>query len=384
MKGVPIRPDINEQLSHWDGEFEKCNEFISDLTGEKPGTKKSFEAMRQKGFIDENKVQYTEKGNARYGREQLELCVTDPILLTVLKRRSVLQKRIGTYIRPWCESYNKYGRFYPYFNQLLGDSGGTRTGRMSSNLQQIPKQKVEKDLPDLRTYIYPEDGHILLKRDFNAQEIRVAAHYAEGSILKAYKENPELDVHGFVADLVKDITGITLDRDTVKMINFLKLYGGGPGTFAERSDVSLEQAKTFFGAYDQALPEFRQLAEMIETQVKNGTLLRTWGGRLYDVEGAMRIGGRVRQFYYKMLNVLIQGSSADQTKHAMVRYFNHPDKMGRILLQVHDEIVVTVDKQYARQEMEILRWAMNDMPGWDTPMTSDGATGPSFGELDYD
>ena len=140
-------------------------------------------------------------------------------------------------------------------------------------------------------------------------------------------------------------------------------------------------AKTFFIAYDEALPEFKQLSKDLETQVKSGTLLRTWGGRLYDVEPAKHIHGEYREFYYKLVNVLIQGSSSDMTKEAMVRYYKHPDRKGRLVMQVHDELVVSVNEKYRDQEMELLRWAMNEIPGWDVPIRSSGEWGPNYGTL---
>lgn len=384
MSGVPLSSDIVHEQKYWQSEFNAGEEYLKHLTnGVKPGTKAMFNKLRELKLIDESKIQYTPKGNPRYGREFLADLITDENLSQILQRRSKLQKVLGTYINPWAESFAQYGRFFPYFQQTRGDNDyGTRTGRFSSNLQQIPHVSHDSSIPNLRKYIVPEPGHVILKRDYSSQEIRVSAHYAEGSIMKAFQKDPEMDVHNFVQKLIKTKTKRQLERRIVKTISFLKLYGGGPQKLADNLGVLISDAQSFFEAYDNALPEFKQLAVDVERQVRGGTLLRTWGGRLYDVEPPKIVNGKRREFYYKLLNILIQGSSADMSKHAMVRYWHHPDRKGRILLVVHDELVLTVPEEHAKSEMKLLKWAMEDQEGWDVKMLTDGKIGPSFGELE--
>ena len=85
------------------------------------------------------------------------------------------------------------------------------------------------------------------------------------------------------------------------------------------------------------------------------------------------------------MNLLIQGSSADMTKEAMIRYYNHPDRKGDIAVQVHDEIVLEVLDEYIDNDMAILKWAMDDIPGWDVPLMSDGEVGKNLYDMEkYD
>lgn len=368
--------------------------------GEKPGSKAMFNVLRKKGLIDESKIQYTDKGNPRYGKEFLSDMISDPELVKILSLRAKLVKFVGTYLRPFSESASKYeGKFYPYYNQTRSDNDyGTKTGRFSSNIQQLPKSSgtnftiyAEEDftiaeMEPIRSYIIPSSTNkVLVKRDFSGQELRVTAHYAEGSILQAYIDNPRMDVHEFVDNLIQEKTGHHLTRTPVKMINFLKLYGGGPTKLAERLTIPIATAKQFFAAYDESLPEFKQLMKDIEKLARSGKKIRTWGGRSYDVEQAKWMekgnGGYYQEFYYKLGNVLIQGSSADMTKEAMIRYYYHPERKGEIVLVVHDEIVIEVDKEHMLTEMNILKWAMDDMPGWDVPLCSDGLFGENFGNM---
>lgn len=386
--GIPLDRNIVNFTAEWQNKFDKGEAILKErANGAKPGSKAMFNAFRELGYIDESKITYTDKGNPKYGREFIDKIVTDKILIDILKRRSKLQKILGTYLNPWAKSFIEHnGKFYPWFNQTRGDNDyGTRTGRMSSNLQQIPRNPdPNDDLPNLRKMIVPEKDHVILKRDFNAQEIRVAAHFAEGSIMRAYNENANLDVHNFVKELILNSSGADIDRNIVKAINFLKLYGGGVTTLSEKLNISIDRARQFFNAYDAALPEFKQLVIEAENQVKSGVPIRTWGGRLYDVEPAKIIDGKLRSFYYKLSNILIQGSSADQTKEAVIRFHYHADRHPdcRVLLIIHDEIVLTCPADHAKSQMQILKWAMEDMEGWDVPMRSDGKIGSSFGDLE--
>lgn len=392
--GVHVADNVHSEL-------DRLNKLMSiqDMVlhaysgGQKPGSKVMFEAFRKKGFIDESKMRYTPTGRPSYKKDYLEDLINDKELSDTLILRSKLQKLISTYIRPFSESANRYkSKFYPYYNQTRGDNDlGTRTGRFSSNIQQLPKTKdagksftgevTVNDLPFVREFIESAPGKILIKRDFSGQEIRVLAHYAEGKLLQAYIENPSLDPHAYVHSMILERSGRNLGRTPTKVINFLKIYGGGPTNLAGLLGLSLEQAKEFFIAYDEAFPEPKQLIRDVEKLARSGKLIRTWGGRSYDVE----ILPDGRKMYYKLVNVLIQGSSADMTKEAMIRFYNHPDRFGSIFMQVHDEIVVETDEEHKDSDMSILKWAMDEIEGWDVPLRSDGASGYSFGKMDkYD
>ena len=384
--GVRVHPGILNIQKYWQSKFDDGEAFLKLVCdGVKPGTKAWFNAARRKGLINEAKIQYTEKGNPRYGREFLPSLIDDEELRSVLSTRSKLQKALGTYVNVYAESFVKYeGRFHPYFSQTRDyDERGTTTGRMSSNLQQLPRVADKShDPPNLRSLIWPDANQALIKRDFSGQELRVAAEYAKGSILAEYIKNPKLDVHLMVADLIYQLTGVKLDRSMTKTMNFLKLYGGGAKLLAEKMHIDVDSAKQFFKYYDIAFPEFKTLMDNIESQVKSGTLLRTWGGRLYDVEAtSLSKFGKLTDNYYKLGNLLIQGSSADMTTEACIRYYRHPERKGRLMLVVHDELVVTVAEQHVKSEMEILKWAMDEIPGWGVPLSSDGKIGPNFGEM---
>lgn len=381
--GVPISEKVHAEYEAQQARFEKIETRIRRKVGDiNIGHGATlYKAMTQRGLVDQKRVNYTEKGNPRTGRDQVALWCKDKRLVDDLGVRSRLVKVIGTYLRPWSIAHHRDGRFYPYFNQTRNPNDqGTRTGRLSSDFQQVPrKPSDEVDMPFLRNFIVPDKGCVVNARDYSSQEVRILGHYAEGRLMEAYCENPDMDVHDWVRELILDRVGLNLERSPVKQANFLQIYGGGAPALSRNIPCPEDEAREILAAHRKALPEVKELSKSIERMVKGGTLLRTWGGRLYDVEEGYSKLGRWEKLYYKLINVLIQGSAADQTKELMISYYNHPDRKGRILLQVHDELLTSVGKRYQKQDMCLLRELMNDSTGWDVPMRSDGKTGLTWG-----
>ena len=173
--------------------------------------------------------------------------------------------------------------------------------------------------------------------------------------------------------------GLKLHRRLVKIINFAKVYGMGVSGLTEKLKCNEEQAREFVRAHKAALPDVQRLDQDIKWRARLGKPIRTWGGRLYYCEAPKPVHGFMRTFEYKLLNYLIQGSSADWTKRAIIRYAGM-QKNGRFLVTVHDEINVSVPKKYLKSENDILRKAMEDMP-LDVPMRSSAKAGPNWGAL---
>ena len=384
-QGVPISKDIHEELTKRDKQLITTEKRIYKKLGEVESWdgKVIFNAMEKAKLVDHTKVVKTPTGKPSTAREVLPTYCKDKKLITDLEMRSRLVKVIGTYLRPWAEAELKYGRFYPYFNQTRGaDRGGTKTGRLSSNFQQVPKKPdIKIDISYLRNFVIPEPGHVIVLRDYSQQELRILAHYAEGKLLAAYRANPDMDVHNWVKDLIIKVAGVVLDRSKqVKTANFLQVYGGGGPALSKKIGCGLNEAYTILKAHQKALPEIKKLSEKLTKQLKQGILLRTWGGRVYDVEWGKNSRGVFEYLFYKLINLLIQGSAADQTKQLMIDYHYHPERTGRIMIQAHDELVNSAPKRQARKEMRLLRGLMDNSKGWDVPMRSDGKIGPSWGE----
>lgn len=326
----------------------------------------------------------------------------DNMTIDVFKDKQVFHAlgyygRVGTCLRtfmePWAVMAEAEGRIYTNWNQVRNSDSqkGARTGRLSSNpnFQNIPAGWYDKDddyahpkflrvpeLPMIRRYVLPDKGGKFLHRDYNQQELRILAHFEDGALMKAYNENPRLDVHDWVREEIFRIMHLKFERRPVKIINFGMMYGQGGNSLAERIGCDIKEARQLRAAQQKALPGAKELNDDIKDMAKLGEPIRTWGGRLYYCEEPVIIDGRTMTWEYKLLNYLIQGSAADCTKQALINY----DKIkrdGRLLLSVHDEINATAPIKAAKQEMELLRQSMEDMD-FDVPMISDGKIGVNW------
>lgn len=365
------------------------------------------EAMIRAGKADPAKMPRTPTGKISTAKDSLLMGVTDLALLAVLKYRTQLNTCLNTFMEPWLRvAEQSKGLIFTTWNQIKQPSGdgavGTRTGRLSStpNFQNMPKEFAAlfahekkglpkcpfKDLPNLpqcRSYITCHKGHILIDRDYSQQEPRILGHFEGGALLQSYLKNPWIDFHDSARDALAK-AGRHYDRRPVKNTNLGLIYGMGVGKLAIKNDMSVEESKELKEAILALYPGLKEMYRDMKARAHNRQSIRTWGGREYYCEEPKIVEGRLRHFDYKMVNVLIQGSAADCTKEALIRYRakKHPD--ARILLNVHDQITVSIPKRLLKTEMEVLRLCMESVE-FDVQILSEGATGIYWHDLkDYD
>ena len=322
-------------------------------------------------------------------------------LLAVMQYRASIHTCVNTFMRPWLiqATHPKgNGRIRCQWNTTRGDSGGARTGRLSSspNFQNIPTLESAKfkevlklhaewlkddfpPLPNVRRYIIADEGGVLCGRDYSGQELRVLAHFEDGVMIENYRKDPRMDMHQAASDMILELTGLKVSRKQTKTINFAITYGSGLATLAASLGCTVDEASIIKAAYLQVLPGIARLNAELKQRADNNMPIRTWGGRVYHVEPARFIDGRWRTFAYKLLNVLVQGSSADITKEACIRYAQHRVH-GRLVLCVHDEIVICCPKEHAHTEMSILQQCMESIE-LDVKLVTDGEYGKNWFEL---
>ena len=207
------------------------------------------------------------------------------------------------------------------------------------------------------------------------------AHYAEGRALEIYNEDPTADFHAVASALIKKYVGLTVPRKMCKIVGFSLIYGSGIDTLARQLTVAgfpttSEQAKRIKNAYFKAIPGLQEFIWLFRDRQS----VKTWGGRILPAESPRIIDGEWRTFYYKLCNYLIQGSAADQSKEAMIRY-NETKSKGRLLMMVHDELVISVPQRNAKREIPLLTSAMEQMPGWDVPFRAEVESGLDWHNL---
>jgi len=422
--GIKINADrLHEDTVTWEGYIQESDEWIRRRLKAKELNVNSGEeladAIEAAGKVDEWVL--TENGNRSTSKDNLVIACTDTDLVHVLNYRSTIVTSVRNFARSWLHmaDLNK-GFISTNWNQVRQSKGagggvaskGARTGRLSSspNFQNvptkppqvvttlremkrlldleikaslIPKSLFDKvgPLPYMRNYITPDKrGDILLNRDYSQQELRILGHFEDGVLMKAYNKDPNMDLHQLATDLINEMLGTDFSRKPIKNMGFGLIYGMGLGLLAETMGVDVDTARIIKNAYLRIFPGLKDLDNDLKHRGRMKEPVRTWGGREYYVEPTRMIKGKPRSFEYKLLNILIQGSAADCTKEAIIRYDEIREE-GRLLLTVHDELMINAPTKAARREMKLLKEAMESVE-FDVPMLSDGKKGTkSWGEM---
>lgn len=359
-------------------------------------------ALDEAGIITEWTKTKTGKNSTSKKNMKVEH-FTDVNVASVLGYRNKLSTCLNTFMKPWLITARQTnGIIHTNWSQTRQAKGrgtsGARTGRLASspNFQNIPTNLEEKndgyvhpkviqvpELPLMRRLILPDSpDHWFGRRDYNQQELRILAHFEDGALLKAYLENPELDTHGFVKEVIQELLGMPVARSPVKMLNFGYIYGQGVPSMADALSLPVAEIKKLRDAQLRALPGLKDLSNALKARAAENLPIRTWGGREYYCEEAKYVEkfDRVMSFEYKLLNYLIQGSAGDVTKEAIVRYHEMPKREGRMIVTVHDEIDISADKRVFKEEMLRLREVMQSVE-LDVPMLSDAEYGSNWGSL---
>jgi len=371
------------------------------------------DALSDSGCIDDDDWTLTKTGLRSVSKDNLKFeMFKDRHVARLFFYRNKVQTTLSTFLRPWeAQAKQRGGIISTVWNQVRSPDGGARTGRPSTsnpNFLNIPKDFKASDrekfdfedgnewglppLPNVRAYVLPDPGHVFCHRDFDGQEMRAFAHVEQGPLLEAYQADPDLDPHGWVRDEVEKLVGVALDRTPVKILNFQGLYGGGVPAAQKALNAALDEgctmadAKRFKKFHDTALPGRIHVNDVIKEIIDEGDPIRTWGGRCYFCEEPRLVDGRIRHYLYKLINYYCQGSAADITYEALIRWYEDPRRHAttRFLVTVYDEINISCHEDLVEQEMLYLLEAMEGVV-LDLLMRSSGKVGDRWGNLEsYD
>ena len=403
MKTKGVRVDV-EKANKTKKELTKLEKsLIDEIVKETGVTVEPWVATSVAKVFDAVGLSYsrTEKSGAPMFTKQFLANNTHPIAQKIIKIREI-NKANTTFVDTILE-HSHNGRIHCDFHSLRSDGGGTVTGRFSSsnpNLQQIPARDPEiKKL--IRGLFIPEEGHKWGSFDYASQEPRWLVHYC--ATLTGVDRHPQIDevVDNYrkgLADfhqMVADMAGIK--RKEAKTVNLGIMYGMGKAKLANVMDIEIEEAEKLLNTYNQKVPFLRSLSEKAMDRAASTGVIRTWLGRKcrFDMYEPVSYGfnkalpmkeaikeygekGRIRRaFTYKALNRLIQGSSADQTKKAMVECY----KEGLCpVLTVHDELCFNIENQ--KQADKIVEIMSTCIPGLKVPFDVDMALCDNWGEVD--
>ena len=306
-----------------------------------------------------------------------KLKFTHPIIEKLLEYRQV-GKLNSTYVEGLVQYINnKTGKIHSSFHQTV-----TATGRISStdpNLQNIPtRNELGKNL---RKVFKPEEGNIFIDADYSQIELRVLAHISEDKNMIQAFENDE-DIHKQVASKVFNtpMEEVTKEqRGSAKAVNFGIVYGISDFGLSEQLRITRKEAKQYIEQYLEKYQGIKQFMDNIVEKAKNEGFVETLFHRRRYVPELNSNNYMVRQFGNRIaMNTPIQGTAADIMKLAMIKIYNKLNEKNlksKIILQVHDELLLEVLPEEKEQIIEILKEEMENVINLKVPLKIDIAEG---------
>jgi DNA polymerase-1 len=301
------------------------------------------------------------------------------VVAKILDYRTVT-KLNSTFAVSFLGKLDKNSRIHGIFSQT-----GAATGRISSNspnLQNIPI-KHPKYGPLLRACIASEPSKLIISADYSQIELRLLAHFTSDPVLKAAFENDE-DVHARTASEIFEIPldSVTKEQRNVgKTLNFALLYQQGPQATGKQLGISTKEASQIIAKYFQKFA--KDLDSNLEFARKNG-FVETFLGRRRYFDNLNSTNGFLRSMEERAVcNSPLQGSNADLIKLAMINLQNRIEKENlpaKIVLTVHDELVVETDKDFAQKMLQILITEMELGQPLNVPIKVEAGVGANWSE----
>ena len=302
-----------------------------------------------------------------------------PAIDMILEYRS-LSKLKSTYCDSLVKVTDDNSRIHSVFNQTE-----TRTGRISSlepNLQNIPvRTEVGREL---RRFFTAEDGWTLADADYSQIELRVLAHIADDSeMIRAFNEGT--DVHTVTASQVFNMPVEMVTsamRSQAKAVNFGIVYGIGAFSLAKDIGVSRKEADSYIKAYLKHYSGVDKYMKAVVEKAKDNGYVDTMFGRRRYLPELTSSNFNMRSFGERVArNMPIQGTAADIIKIAMIRVYDRlksENMKARLILQVHDELIVEAPENEAEKAAEIIKEEMENAVTLKVPLTADAHIGKTW------
>ena len=304
-----------------------------------------------------------------------------PVIGKILDYRTVTKLK-STYCDSLIDKVAPDGRIHSSFNQTE-----TRTGRISStepNLQNIPV-RTERG-KEFRRFFRAKEGCVLVDADYSQIELRVLAHISgDENMKRAFRDG--VDVHTMTASQVFGVplSQVTpLMRSRAKAVNFGIVYGIGAFSLSKDIGVSMREAKRYIEAYLSNFSSVSSYMDEVIARAKRDGYVETLEGRRRYLPELSASNFNTRAFGERVArNAPIQGTAADIIKIAMIRVDERLKREGlsaRLILQVHDELIVEAPACEGMQVAMLLQEEMENAVQLSVPLTADA----SIGETWYD
>ncbi|MEJ5283427.1 MAG: DNA polymerase I [Brevinematales bacterium] len=383
--GVKIDRNLMEQMSREvQKELEKLEDSIFEMAGEKFNIQSSIQLAKilfEKLGLEP--VKFTEKGKPSTDEEVLAtLAVEHDLPREILKFRTFAKLK-NTYLDSLPELINpKTNRVHTSFNQTV-----TATGRLSSsepNLQNIPiRDEIGRKV---RMGFVPEDGNILISADYSQIELRVLAHFSQDeALVEAFKSGK--DIHRHTASIIfkcseEEVTEEM--RRRAKSVNFGIIYGLQAFGLSKQLGIPVNEAKSFIESYFESFPKVKNFVKEVIEEVKESGEVRTLYGRrrvfpdLYkkSIQDNLYLSASQRM----ALNTKIQGTAADIIKIAMIELDKKLPENAKIILQIHDELLIECPENIFEEVKKIVKVVMENCCNLNVPLTVDIGYGKNWSE----
>ncbi len=341
---------------------------------------------QQLGRILFEKLELTpgRKGKTGYSTDSkvLRAIRSDHEIVPVIEEWRELAKLLNTYLEPLPTLLGSDGRLHTTINQAVAATG--RLSTSNPNLQAIP---IRTELGrEIRSAFVAEPGHRLLSADYSQIELRILAHVSgEPRLREAFLRGEDIHTATAAEVLGKDPATLTKDeRNVAKMINFGIVYGISAFGLSENLDIPKDEAQSYIDAYLARFPLVQAFIARTITQAGEDGYASSLLGRRRPVPELRASNRQTRGFGERVaVNFVMQGSNADLIKVAMVaihRRLRDEGRGARLVLQVHDELLLEVPETEVSAVRELVREEMVGAYPLDPPLAVDIGVGDDWAE----
>jgi DNA polymerase I len=303
-------------------------------------------------------------------------------IVDVLEEWRELTKLVNTYLGPLPNLLGEDGRLHTHFNQAVAATG--RLSTSNPNLQAIP---IRTELGrEIRSAFVAEPGHRLVSADYSQVELRILAHVSgEPKLREAFARGEDIHAATAAEVLGKEQATLTKDeRNVAKMVNFGIIYGISAFGLSENLEIPREEAQEYIDAYLARFPFVQDFIDRTIEQAKEDGYVTTLLGRRRPVPEIRASNRQTRSLGERLaVNSVMQGTAADVIKVAMVRIHKRLREEGRgsrLVLQVHDELLVEAPDAELSRAKELVREEMCGAYPLDPPLAVDVGAGDDWNE----
>ncbi len=384
-KGVLVDAAVLDQIHE---QFERETNFLTEKIYELSQTKFNISSPKQLGQVLFEKLglpsgRKNSSGSYSTDSDELTRLIDEhPVIREILNYRQVtkLDSTFVVGLRKVIDG--KDHRVHSNFSQAM-----TNTGRLSSsepNLQNIPIRSHSGS--QIRKAFIAPPGYVLLDADYSQIELRLLAHLSGDENMTRAFRNGE-DIHTNTAANIFGVTNAEVQpymRSAAKTVNFSIVYGISDFGLSTDLGVSFQEAHRYIVQYDKQYPRIREYLDSLKKQAYDTGYVETMFGRRRVMKELKSPNRNLRMFGERAaMNTPVQGTAADIIKIAMVRVARSLEERGfdaRLILQVHDELIIECKEEIASEAALLLRQTMEEAVTLSIPLIAEVSTGANWYE----